>query len=375
MNPSFRETLLTLWRHILFLCQKELLVSFKDRRMQVMMVMPVLIQGFLFGYAANFNLEDAPYAVVDQSRSAASRDLLARLDGGDLFIRVKTLENAGQIGDEIDSGRIILALVIPPDFDDKLSRGEQAPVQIIADGRNNSIAGAAVSYVSSVISSYNEERNGLQSPVTVTTRTRFNPNQITRWNFLPSLVAMIAFVQVVLLAGLSIAKEREDGTFDQLLVTPLSQGEILVGKAMPSILVGLFQTFMLYLIARYWFTVPFSGDFFTLFAMIFLFILASTGIGLSVSSIAKNMQQVLVYVLVLVLPMALLSGIATPIRNMPDFLQILTYADPMRFAVDAVKRVYLEGASLYDIRSDLLPLVIITGITLPAAGKLFRKRT
>ncbi len=374
MNQNFRETFLTLLRHILFLCQKELLVSFKDRRMQVMMVMPVLIQGFLFGYAANFNLEEAPYAVVDESRSAASRELLAGLDGGDLFIRVKTLDNSAQIADEIDSGRVILAIVIPRDFQDKLSRGEQAPVQIITDGRNNSIAGAVTSYVSSVITNFNE-KNGVRSPVTVVSRTWYNPNQITRWNFLPSLIAMIAFVQVVLLAGLSIAKEREDGTFDQLLVTPLTPGEILIGKAMPSILVGLFQTFMLYLIARYWFSVPFSGSFFVLFFLIFLFILASTGIGLSVSAIARNMQQVLVYVLVLVLPMALLSGIATPIRNMPDFLQILTYADPMRFAVDAVKRIYLEGCSLYDVRMDILPLFIITCITLPIAGMLFRKRT
>lgn len=374
MNQNFRETFLTLLRHILFLCQKELLVSFKDRRMQVMMVMPVLIQGFLFGYAANFNLEEAPYAVVDESRSAASRELLAGLDGGDLFIRVKTLDNSAQIADEIDSGRVILAIVIPRDFQDKLSRGEQAPVQIITDGRNNSIAGAVTSYVSSVITDFNE-KNGVRSPVTVVSRTWYNPNQITRWNFLPSLIAMIAFVQVVLLAGLSIAKEREDGTFDQLLVTPLTPGEILIGKAMPSILVGLFQTFMLYLIARYWFSVPFSGSFFVLFFLIFLFILASTGIGLSVSTIARNMQQVLVYVLVLVLPMALLSGIATPIRNMPDFLQILTYADPMRFAVDAVKRIYLEGCSLYDVRMDILPLFIITCITLPIAGMLFRKRT
>lgn len=374
MNQNFRETFLTLLRHILFLCQKELLVSFKDRRMQVMMVMPVLIQGFLFGYAANFNLEEAPYAVVDESRSAASRELLAGLDGGDLFIRVKTLDNSAQIADEIDSGRVILAIVIPRDFQDKLSRGEQAPVQIITDGRNNSIAGAVTSYVFSVITGFNE-KNGVRSPVTVVSRTWYNPNQITRWNFLPSLIAMIAFVQVVLLAGLSIAKEREDGTFDQLLVTPLTPGEILIGKAMPSILVGLFQTFMLYLIARYWFSVPFSGSFFVLFFLIFLFILASTGIGLSVSAIARNMQQVLVYVLVLVLPMALLSGIATPIRNMPDFLQILTYADPMRFAVDAVKRIYLEGCSLYDVRMDILPLFIITCITLPIAGMLFRKRT
>lgn len=374
MNQNFRETFLTLLRHILFLCQKELLVSFKDRRMQVMMVMPVLIQGFLFGYAANFNLEEAPYAVVDESRSAASRELLAGLDGGDLFIRVKTLDNSAQIADEIDSGRVILAIVIPQDFQDKLSRGEQAPVQIITDGRNNSIAGAVTSYVSSVITNFNE-KNGVRSPVTVVSRTWYNPNQITRWNFLPSLIAMIAFVQVVLLAGLSIAKEREDGTFDQLLVTPLTPGEILIGKAMPSILVGLFQTFLLYLIARYWFSVPFSGSFFVLFFLIFLFILASTGIGLSVSAIARNMQQVLVYVLVLVLPMALLSGIATPIRNMPDFLQILTYADPMRFAVDAVKRIYLEGCSLYDVRMDILPLFIITCITLPIAGMLFRKRT
>ena len=323
----------------------------------------------------NYNLDQAPYAIVDQSHSALSQDLIAHIDGSPAFERVVTLTNPSQIADYIDSGEAIVAIVIPQDFDDILSRGGSAAVQIILDGKNSSIAGIASGYVSRIIAQWNLDHHGGKQGLTVISRTWYNPNQITQWNFIPSLMAMISFAQVMLLGGMSIAKEREQGTFDQLLVTPLSPGEILIGKALPPMLVGLFQSGVILLLALFWFEIPLEGSLAALFLSLIVFMLSSTGIGLSISSIADNMQQVLIYVLVSMVPMVLLSGLATPIRNMPEFLQILTYADPMRFAIDAVRRIYMEGAGLYDVRWDFIPMLLITTVTMPMAAWLFRHKT
>lgn len=369
---NFYENILLFFRHILFLFQKEWLVTIKDPRMRVMLIMPAIIQGFLFGYVANYNLENVPFALVDESHGQWARDYAAHLSGAPSFQLEAVRDNPAEIADMIYSGRIMAAVVIPSDFERKLARGETAPVEVIADGRNNVMAGMAVNYISKITEAWNQEHTGRQGPVTVESRTWYNPNQLTRWNFLPGLIAMISFVQVILLSGLSIAREREQGTMEQLLVTPLSSMEILIGKAMPPVIVGFSQSMMLYLISRYWFEVPFSGSLLSLAAVIFTFMMSSSGIGLSISSISKNMQQVLVYVVVFMVPMTLLSGVTTPVENMPPLLQWITYVDPMRFAVDAVRRIYLEGALLYDVRADIFFMMLIASITLPTAAYLFR---
>lgn len=359
-------------RRVLFLCQKEMLALIKDPRMKFMLIAPPIIQGFIFGYAASYNLDKVPYALIDQSQSTESRDLSAHFAASDSFQLVAVLDNSQQIAQYVDDGKIIMALVIPVDFERKLLQGELSPVQIIADGKNSSIASIASGYASKVVSSWNLQRADGRAILSIESRTWYNPNQLTRWNFLPGLIAMISFIQVIILSGMSIAKEREQGTFDQLLVTPLSPVEILIGKALPPMLVGLFQSTLLFLIARFWFEIPFNGSLLLLYFTLFIFVLSATGIGLMVSAISKNMQQVLVYVLVLMMPMVLLSGITTPVDNMPKALQILTYADPMRFALDAVRRIYAEGAGLAEIGLDFIPMLVVAAVTLPAAGWLFR---
>lgn len=365
-------------RRLFFMCHKELLTTLKDKRMRAMMVMPALMQGFLFGYAASYNLYDVPYAAVDESRSAASRSLLGHFAGSESFQLTAMPANPQAIGGLIDEEKILLAVVIPQDFEVKLRQGETTEVQIIVDGRNSSVAGIAASYASRIVSDWNRERRmsagtagSAVSPVEIKSRTWFNPNQITRWIFSPGLIAMIAFVQVLLLAGMSIAREREQGTFDQLMVTPLSPVEILLGKAVPPMLIGLVQSTILFLIARFWFQIPFAGSLSTLYLALTAFIFSLIGVGLMISAISQSMQQVMVYLMVLMMPMVLLSGLATPIINMPEALQYATYADPLRFAVDAVRRIYLEGAAAGDLLEDFVPMLIISAVTLPLAGWLF----
>ena len=338
--------------------RKELLATLSDPRTKFILIVPVLMQTMLFGYTATYDLDLAPYVVLDMSHSSAAADFETDIDGSPAFRRVRTLSNSNEIADAIDSGEAMLAISIPSDFESKLNRGEASPIQVITDGRNTMTANAASSYVERIAAAFNAER--------------YNPNLITRWTFLPSLIAMLAFNQVLILSGLSVAREREQGTFDQLLVTPISPSIILIGKAAVPVLMGMIQSTLVLLICRFWFQVPMAGNPLTLWTVIFVFTLSCTGIGLSISAISSTMQQVMVYCFLLLMPMILLSGIATPVANMPEILQILTYADPLRFALDSVWRVYLEGVGLSAIAWNFVPMLAVAAVAFPLAGWLFR---
>ncbi|BEU87599.1 ABC transporter permease [Selenomonas sp. TAMA-11512] len=357
---------------ILVLARKELQVIFADPRMRVAMLVPAFLQGMLFGYAANYNLKVAPFVLVDMAHTSESRSFAAKLTSTNTFHLTDVLGSPAEVAERIDSGEARIAVIIPEDFSRNLISGRAAPVEVVVDGKNTLIAGQATSYLLQIAAEYNREM-GLGASITVTTRTWYNENQTTQWNFLPALIAMISFVQVMLLGGLSIAREREQGTLDQLLVTPLSPTEILAGKSIPPMLIGLVQSTILLCIANFYFQVPFRGSLLTLYAVLFIFIQSTTGFALALSAVSKTMQQVMVYIFVSILPLVLLSGMATPIDNMPEVLQYLTYLDPLRFAMEAVRRVYLEGATVMEIADRLLPMIVIGMAAMPLAGSLFRK--
>lgn len=368
------EQLKAFWRRIKFIVTKELLATINDPKTKIILIMPVILQSVIFGYGATFNLDNVPYAVLDQSHSKYSSDFLAHLDGTGIFERTQTLANTSQIADSIDTDAALIVLSIEPRFADKIAAGDSAEVQVIMDGRNSTTAGVASGYVSTIVSDYNRQlQNGAQM-LEVQSVARFNPNLLTRWMFMPSMVVLLSFSQVMMLAGLSVAREREQGTFDQLLVTPLSPKEILIGKAIPPIIIGMIQSTFVLLIAVLWFEVPFSGSFIDLFITLLIFLISVVGIGLSISAVSSNMQQVMVYNLVIMMPMNLLSGLTSPVRNMPEILQYFTYINPLRFAIDSIRRIYLEGCGLSDVAINLIPLIIIASITMPIAGWLFRHK-
>ena len=358
---------------ILSLLRKELLALLKDPSSRAMLFAPALLQALLFGYGATYDLTHVPYAVLDQSRGTASAELLAKLDGTGVFERVATLTSSDQIAGMIDSGDALLVVSIPSDFEQRLASGRQAPLQVILDGRNSSTAGSAAGYVSSIVTSYNQSIGNAAS-ITVVRRAWFNPNLETRWNMMPALIASLSMMQTLMLAALSVAREREQGTFDQLLVTPLTPLQILIGKALPSILVGLMQSTIIFLIILFWFQVPMNGSVWLLYLGLVTFTTASVGIGLSISAIALNMQRAMLYSFLLIIPLMLLSGLLTPVRNMSYVLQIATYVNPLRFGIDLVRRVYLEGAGLGDVALDFVPLLAVAAVTLPLAAWLFRNR-
>jgi pyoluteorin transport system permease protein len=208
----------------------------------------------------------------------------------------------------------------------------------------------------------------------VTMRAWYNPTLETRWNMIPSLIGTLTMLQTLMLTAMSVAREREQGTFDQLLVTPFRPSEIMIGKAVPSMFVGTTQATLVLLVAQLWFRIPFEGSFVTLYVGLVLFLLAAVGIGLLVSSFVASMQQAMLFSFVLLMPFTLLSGLTTPIANMPTVLQYFTLMNPLRYAIDIAHRVYLEGATLANIMPDLWPLAVMAAVTLPVASWMFRHR-
>ena len=274
--------------------------------------------------------------------------------------------------------RALLVIQIDQDFERRLLTGQPADVQVIADGRNSNTAGTATGYVSAVVEAFNadwRQRHGQnEAPIQVTTRAWYNPNLETRWNMIPSLIGTLTMMQTLLLTAMSVAREREQGTFDQLLVTPFRPAEIMAGKALPSMLIGTLQATTVLLVAQLWFRIPFAGSFGTLYAGLCLFLLAAVGIGLLVSSVVATMQQAMLFSFVVMMPFILLSGLTTPLSSMPQVLQLFTLINPLRYAIDIAQRVYLEGAGLRDLAPDLWPLAVMGLVTLAAASWMFRHR-
>jgi ABC-2 type transport system permease protein len=363
---------------LLALIRKEFLAVLKDPRSRFIIFLPPMLQCLIFGYAASFDLNSVAYAAFDQDHSAASTALLARLDGSGIFQRQADLTRAADIATLVDSGRTLLVIQIDQDFERHLMAGVAAPLEVIADGRNSNTAGTALAYLNRVVADFNSDwrSNHGQSgrSVQILTRSWYNPNLNSSWSMIPSLIGTLTMMGTMMLTALSVAREREQGTFDQLLVTPFRPYEIMIGKAVPNMVIGLAQSTTVLLIAQFWFRIPFGGSFIVLYAGLTLFLMAAVGLGLFVSSIAKTMQQAMLFAFLLVMPFALLSGLTTPFSSMPNVLQTVMIINPLRYALDLTKRVYLESAGFVTLLPDFVPLVIIGLVTLTGAAWLFRRR-
>jgi ABC-2 type transport system permease protein len=361
------------------LFRKELLAILKDARSRVTVFLPPILQCLVFGYAASYDLNHVPYVILDHDHSAASRALIAAVDGNGIFERVATLQNASEIAKQITEKRTTLAIVIGRDFERQLLAGRIAKVQVIADGRNTNTAGTAQGYLNALTADFvrkwrNDNGYAATPSMQVVTRAWYNPNFETRWNMIPSLIGSITMMMTMILAAMSVAREREAGTFEQLLVTPFRPYEIMIGKALPSMLIGLIQATLVLLVAQLWFRIPFAGSYLVLYLSLIEFLAASVGIGLFISSIAKNMQQAMIGSLIVIMPFMMMSGLTAPIMNMPTVLQYLTMLNPLRYAISMARQIYLEAAGIGQLLPEMLALLAIAAITLPIAAWMFRHR-
>ena len=372
---------MNLAQRILALVLKEFMMILKDPKSRFVIIGPPLIQFFIFGYAATYDLKRVRYAVFDECRSSESRELLSAFQGSDSFHLVRTLQADRQIKAVINRQEARLVVHIGPEFSRRLHQGRQAELQVIVDGRNSNVALIALGYIGTIVQEYNRSllQRGLwtaEGPgVVLSQRAWFNENLNSRWYIVSALGGIISMVVVMILTGLSVAREREFGTFDQLLVAPFTPAEILIGKSLPGICFGMADALLFSLGAVLWFKVPFHGTLPALFLALICFIITMVGVGLLVSSLSTTMQQALLGSFVFMMPAVILAGFTTPIENMPRWLQVGTTCNPVRYIIVALRRIFLEGADLAMIWPQIWPLLIMASVTLPAAALLFRQRS
>jgi ABC-2 type transport system permease protein len=363
---------------ILALMLKEFLALWRDPRGRLILIVPPLLQTLVFGYAATFDLRQVPLAVYNEDGGEAARELVARFAGSHNFEVVAHLEREAQIAQQIDSRRAVMALHLRPDFSRHLLNGDGAVAQIVVDGRNSNAALITLGYANAIVQRFNDDwaaQHGLRGPpAQITPRAWFNPNLESRWFIVPGLIGLLAQLVSLLVTALSVAREREQGTFDQLLVTPLRPVELMLGKTLPAALVGLADAGLILLIAVLWFRIPFRGDLLLLFAGIGLFLLSTIGIGLVISSMVKTQQQALLGAFLFMVPSVILSGFATPIANMPIAVQYLTYLNPLRYFLVVARGVFLEDLSFGVLVHQYWPLALMGSVTLGIATWLFRQR-
>jgi ABC-2 type transport system permease protein len=365
-------------RRIVALAIKELLALLRDKKSRIVLIGPPIAQLLVFGYAATFDLNNILVAVYNEDRSAPSRELVARVTGSPHFELVGYLDHDAQIAPVIDNKDALMVLHLGPRFSEYLKRGKTAPVQLIIDGRNSNTALLALGYLRTILSDFNidwaRQHGRPGPPATLQIRPWYNDNLLSRWFIVPGIVGLLALVITTIVTGLSVAREREAGTFDQLLVTPLRPVEILIGKSIPGILIGLIEGSFILLVVLFWFEVPLRGSLGALYLGMFLFLLSAVGIGLMISSLAVTQQQGILGAFLFLVPAVILSGFATPISNMPELVQQLTLINPMRYFMVILRGVFLEGDSYALLFNQYWPMAIIAIVTLSLAGWLFRNR-
>jgi ABC-2 type transport system permease protein len=365
-------------RRIVALTVKELLALLRDKRSRFLLIGPPIIQLIVFSYAATFDLNDIALAIYDEDRSAASRELIARVAGSPHFHVVADLDHDGEIAPLIDHKDALMVLHVGERFGAQLARGDTAAVQVILDGRNSNTAMLALNYARTILIEFNRdwaERHGQPgAPAVLQMRAWFNPTLASRWFIVPGIVGLLTLMVTVVVTALSVAREREAGTFDQLLVTPLRPVEILIGKSLPGLLIGLIEGSVIILVAITWFAVPLRGSVGALYLGLGLFLLSAIGLGLMISSFAVTQQQGMLGAFLFLVPAVILSGFATPIANMPQAVQLITYADPLRYFMIVLRAVFLEGASYRLLLSQYWPMAVIGLLSLTLAAWLFRRR-
>ena len=374
-----------MFNRVRYLFVKELIQVLRDKRLRVTLIIPPLIQLIIFGYAANLDVKDIQTAVRDLDQSVESRDLIGRFSSSKYFDIVSFPRTPDEIEGLIENGSVALAIEIPSGFSRKLKKGDTASVQILIDGSESNTAMIALGYINRILSDYSTgilvkrlSRAGMvrfeEVGVDVQHRTWFNPNFESRIFFIPGVIANIAFLIPIILTAMAVVREREIGTLEQIMVSPLRSWELVVGKTLPFALLGLLDVIMIALIGVFWFEVPFRGDPFILLLGNVLFLMSSVGIGLFISTICSTQQQAQISTFFFSMPAFILSGFVFPLENLPSWIQYLTYANPLRYFLVIIRGVFLKGNGLDILWPQMLALAILGGLMILMSSLRFRKR-
>ncbi len=362
---------------------KEFIQMMRDPRMRAVILIVPLIQLVVFGYAVNLDVRQVPLAILDQDQSLQSRALLSRFQGSDTFRVVSHLDSEIGMTEGFNRGDFKAALHIPQDFSRNLARSEPGSIQFILDGSDSNTASIALGYANRIILSHSrallgERQNRAGMPpqfenIRVHSRSFFNENLTSRFFFLPGVIAQLVMIISVILSAMSIVRERELGTMEQIMVTPIGRAEFILGKTLPFAAIGFTNVAMVVLVARFWFQVPFAGSLLLLFGATGLFLLSTLGIGLFISTLSRTQQQAMLSAVFFAMPAILLSGFIYPIANMPQSVQWLTFLNPLRYFLVIIRGIFLKNAGLDILWPQLLALAILGSVSLGLAAMRFKK--
>ncbi|WP_410013883.1 ABC transporter permease [Sodalis sp. C49] len=356
---------------------KELQSLLREPQTRAILIMPVILQVLLFPFAATLEVTHATIAVYSEDSGQASVELTQRFAKAKAFTAVVWLRSPQQIQSTLDNQRALLVVRFPAQFSRDLAAGIPAPLQLLLDGRNSNSAQIAANYIQQIIRDYQLELTARQvkpNNSELVIRNWYNPNLDYKWFVVPSLIALITTIGVLIVTSLSVAREREQGTLDQLLVSPLTTWQIFVGKAVPALVVASIQASIVLIIGILGYRIPFAGSLLLFYGTMLIYGLSLVGFGLLISSLCSTQQQAFIGVFVFIMPAILLSGYVAPVENMPSWLQTLTWVNPVRHFTDIIKEIYLKDADFAIIWHSLWPLLAITATTGSAAYWMFRRK-
>jgi ABC-2 type transport system permease protein len=364
---------------------KEFIQLFRDPRARFGLIVPSILQVLIYGYAATFELHHVRIAVLDEEHSYESRDLLSRFESNGHFRLTATLDNRHQISDLIDRGKVTLAIQILPGFSELLRKGQTAPVQIVLDGSDSNTALIALGYINEITNSYGQEyaRDNMMRTtpaiavhlpdVELARRPWYNPNLESKWFFVPGTIASVLLTSCLTLAAFAIVREREVGTLEQVMVSPISRVEFILGKTIPFFLIAMAQMTLIMVIGRMWFEVPFHGSYMLLGIGTSVYLLSILGVALLISTVSGTQQQAMIVSFFFIMPAITLSGFSFPISAMPRAMQWLTYLDPLRFYLIIIRSSFLKGGDWGVIWSQIFALMVLATALLAVSVQRFHK--
>jgi ABC-2 type transport system permease protein len=362
-------------RSLLGMIRKEFLQVSRDRNLLLIIFAMPLIQLLVLGYAINTEVKLIDLDVYDFDRSALSREFISSMRAGDYFVLHEGDESLFALAERFESGDGEMALVIPNDFSRRLTLGRDVTLGLIADGSNANSAAVGLGYAAQMAREFSQEVTGMKPPVEVRSQVLYNPEMESIYFMIPGIIATLLTMITVMITSMAIVREKENGTLEQLMVTPISGAVLLLGKLIPFAIMGLFEMVLALAFGVIWFGVPFAGSPLLLLALSTLYLFTTLGIGLFFSTVTSTQQQAMFFAWFFSVFAILTSGFFTPIANMPHWVQYITYLNPMRYFVSIVRGIMMKASGVMDLHTNIVALVIFGVVIFTIAALRFHKRT
>jgi ABC-2 type transport system permease protein len=381
-----------MWLRLKSMLIKEFIQAFRNPRMRFILLLPPMVQLVIFGYAANMDIRNISLGVYDLDNTPESREMIKQFASSGYFRIVEWPKSPLEIRRRIDEGKISAALQINGEFARQLRTRQGTTVQMIVDGTDSNIASVVLAYAQRIVAEHSRQilvqrifslpniPDEMKRPfflkggIDLQSRAFFNPNLESRNFYVPGIMAFLIMLVTLLLTCMAIVREREIGTMEQLIVSPIRPFELILGKTIPFALIGYIDVLIVTFVGVFWFEIPIRGSILLLLAATTIYLLSSLGIGLFISTISHTQQQAMMTMLFFFVPAILLSGFVFPIANMPPLVQYLTYADPLRYFLIIIRGIFLKGSGFDILWPQMVALAILGGIVFTFSSLRFRKR-